>query len=82
MAASSPSWNLSRYVRATIITNDLSVTQDTATIERIEEVAANLAGNGHDEIAGYDPTTVRMILLDGSVNSPYPAEVPEKYAGK
>ena len=82
MVAISPSWNLSRYVRATIISNDLPVTQDTVTAERIEEVAGNLAGNGHDEIAGYDAATVRTILLDGSVASPYPAEAPEKYAGK
>lgn len=82
MAVSSPSWNLSRYVRATIISSDLSVTHDTATAERIEEVAGNLAENGHDEIAGYDTATVRMILLDGSVMSPYPAEAPAKYAGK
>ncbi len=82
MAVSSPSWNLSRYVRATISCNNLPVTDDTATAERIEEIAGNLTGNGHDEIAGYDVGTVRMILLDESVRSPYPSEPPKKYAGK
>ena len=82
MAASNPSWGLSRYVRATIIGNDLPVAEDTATVERIEKIASNLAGNGHDEIAGYDVATVRMILLDASISSPYPAEPPEKYVGK
>lgn len=46
MAASNPSWGLSRYVRATIIGNDLPIAEDTATVERIEEIASNLAGNG------------------------------------
>lgn len=82
MSVSSPSWGLSRYVRATIIGSGLPVTEDTATVERIEKIASNLAGNGHDEIAGYDVATVRMILLDASIRSPYPTEPPEKYVGK
>lgn len=82
MSISSPSWNLSRHVRATIICNGLSITGDTASAERIKEIAANLAGNGHDEVAGYDVATVRMILLDESVRSPYPPEPPEQYVGK
>jgi hypothetical protein len=71
----SPSWNLSRYVRATIICNDLPVNENTAIVERIDEIAGNLAENGHEEITGYDTTTVRMIPLDESVKSPYPAEL-------
>ena len=82
MVVSSPSWNLSRYVRTTIICNDLPVDENTATAERIDEVAGNLAVNGHEEITGYETATVRMILLDESVKSPYPSEAPEKYAGK
>jgi hypothetical protein len=82
MTVASPSWNLSRYVRASIICNDVPVTEDTATVERIEEIAGNLAGNGHSEIAGYDGETVRTILLDESVTSPYPPEPPRKYLGR
>ena len=82
MTASSPSWNLSRYVRTTIICNDLTVSNDTATVERIEKIAGNLARNGHEDITGYDAVTVRTILLDESVREPYPVEAPEKYAGK
>jgi hypothetical protein len=82
MAVASPSWNLSRYVRTSLICNDIQVTEDTATVERIGEIACNLADNGHDEIAGYDLATVRTILLDESVTSPYPSEPPQKYVGK
>lgn len=82
MTTSSPSWTLSRYVRTAIICSDLPVTADTVTSERIQQIAANLTGNGHHEIAGYNASTVRMILLDVSVQSPYPTEAPKKYAGK
>lgn len=82
MAVNSPSWNLSRYVRATIVCDDLPVTEGTATAERIEEIASNLVRSSHNEIAGYDLATVRMILLDESVRSPYPPEPPQKYVGK
>lgn len=82
MAVASPSWNLSRYVRASIICSDVPITEHTATVERIEEIASNLVGNGHGEIAGYDMETVRTILLDESLTSPYPPEPPKKYIGK
>jgi hypothetical protein len=72
----------SRYVRATILCSDLPVNDETASVERIEETARNPTGNGQDEIAGYDTATVRMILLDESVRSPYPAEAPKEYAGR
>jgi hypothetical protein len=52
-----------------------------ASVERIGEIAGNLAANGRQDIAGYDAATVRTILLDDSLKSPYPAEAPEKYAG-
>ncbi len=78
----SPPWNLSRYIRAAIISRDLPLTEETATAERIEEIASNLAENGHDEIAGYDIATVRTILLDKSVTSPHAPEAPDRYAGK
>lgn len=82
MTMNSPSWNLSRYVRASIICNDLPVNENTATAELIEEIAGNLAENGHEEVTGYDTSTVRVILLDESVKSPYPAEAPQEYRGK
>ena len=82
MAVSSPSWNLSRYVRATIVCNGLPVTEDTATISKIEEIASNLAGSGNNEISGYDKATVQAILLDAAIASPYPNEPPAKYIGR
>lgn len=82
MTVSNPSWDLSRYVRATIVCNDRPVGPDSATVERINEVAANLLGNGHEYINGYDTATVRAILLDGAITAPYPAEAPAKYAGR
>jgi hypothetical protein len=82
MAVASPSWNLSRYVRTSLICNDIRVTEDTAMVERIKEIARNLVGNDHSEIAGYDVATVRTILLDEEVTSPYPSEPPQKYVGK
>jgi hypothetical protein len=82
MATISPSWNLSRYVRATIVCNNVTVDENSATVERIEEIAGNLETNGHEEIAGYEAAIVQAILLDESVKSPYPVEPPEKYVGK
>jgi hypothetical protein len=80
--AINPSWNLSRYVRATIVCRDLKVNARTATKTLISEIAANLAGNGHGEIAGYDARTVRAILLDKTLGGSYPVQPPAQYAGK
>lgn len=82
MAVKNPSWDLSRYVRSTIVCRDLPVDATTANADVIGEVAGNLLRNGHEYIAGYDTETVRAILLDTTVTSPYPAEAPAKYAGK
>ena len=79
----SPSWNLSRYVRSTIICNDLPVNATTATAERIETIAGNLTARNRYAIAGYDAAVVREILLDQAVTAPYRADdAPEKYAGR
>jgi hypothetical protein len=80
--SASPSWTLSRHVRAAIICNDLPVTAETASDEQIRKVAVNLLRYGYAEIEGWDNLTVRAILLDKAVTSPYPAEAPAKYAGK
>ncbi len=52
---------LSRYVRASIICNDVPVSEDTATVERIEEIAVNLICNGHDEVARDDMESACMV---------------------
>lgn len=76
MTASSPSWTLSRYVRAAITCKGQKVTARTATAALIREVAANVGATG------YDARTVRAILLDKTLGSTYPAQAPAKYAGK
>lgn len=82
MTAASPSWNLSRAVRTAIVCRDQKVSGRTATLALIGEVAASMLKNRHKEIAGYDARTVRAILLDKSLASPYPPEAPAAYAGK
>lgn len=81
-ATASPSWNLSRAVRATIVCRDLKVNARTATRAVIEEVAKNMLANGHAYLEGYDVRTVRVILLDKTLGTSYPADAPAKYAGK
>lgn len=80
-AVSSPSWNLSRYVRATI-TGRSEPVSESATTELINQIGGNLLRHRHPELEGYDAETVRAILLDTGVTSPYPAEAPAKYAGR
>ena len=81
MNAANPSWNLSRAVRTTIVCRDQKVNSRTATAALINEIAANMAKNGHADIAGYDARTVRAILLDKNLTA-YPADAPAPYAGK
>jgi len=82
MTAASPSWDLSRNVRASIICKNQKVNTRTASRALINEIAANMIGNGHHYIVGYDVRTVRAILLDKSVTAPYPPAAPAAYAGK
>lgn len=81
-AAVSPSWNLSRYVRSTIVCRNMKVSARTATTHLIAEIAASLIGNGNESVRGYDALTVRAILLDKTLGTSFPAEAPAKYAGK
>ena len=68
------------YVRSTIVCRGQQVTSDTATDALINDIAANMAGNKHTGIAGYDAATVRAILLDMNVTASL--EAPAAYAGK